>query len=228
MTEEQRRSFDNLILLCPTHHTIIDKVPAKYTTDFLNQMKVNRQKKSENKQYVLRDNIAKILNISVNTDEYSVERIHNLLKLGKELQGNKTKNWHDYFNCAFKRLKLSSPISQVETELLSVVFDDILDLKRDNEGIFQDLLLIFLDRITSEIRVDYVRKIKTYIESAIQIVGIDIFFLSFISGASMNLACSLAPALLTGIISNLWLYWSATFVGTSITAFIIRKKFANN
>jgi len=112
--------------------------------------------------------------------------------------------------------------------VLSVVFDDILDLKRDNEGIFQDLLLIFLDRITSEIRVDYVRKIKTYIESAIQIVGIDIFFLSFISGASMNLACSLAPALLTGIISNLWLYWSATFVGTSITAFIIRKKFANN
>jgi len=64
---------------------------CKYTTDFLNQMKVNRQKKSENKQYVLPDNIAKILNISVNTDEYSVERIHNLLKLGKELQGNKTK-----------------------------------------------------------------------------------------------------------------------------------------
>jgi aquaporin Z len=60
------------------------------------------------------------------------------------------------------------------------------------------------------------------------IVGMDIFFLSFISGASMNPARSLAPALLTGILTNLWLYWSATFVGTSITAFISRKKFVNN
>lgn len=60
------------------------------------------------------------------------------------------------------------------------------------------------------------------------IVGLDIFFLSFISGASMNPARSLAPALLTGILSNLWLYWSATFVGTSITAFIFRKKFVYN
>jgi len=60
------------------------------------------------------------------------------------------------------------------------------------------------------------------------IVGLNIFFLSFISGASMNPARSLAPALLTGTLSNLWLYWSATFVGTSITAFIFRKKFVNN
>ena len=46
------------------------------------------------------------------------------------------------------------------------------------------------------------------------IVGLDIFFLAFISGASMNPARSLAPALLSGVLGNLWLYWSATFVGT--------------
>jgi aquaporin Z len=57
------------------------------------------------------------------------------------------------------------------------------------------------------------------------IVGLDIFFLSFISGASMNPARSLAPALLSGVVSNLWLYWSATFVGTSIVALIFRRKF---
>jgi aquaporin Z len=56
------------------------------------------------------------------------------------------------------------------------------------------------------------------------IVGLDIFFLAFISGASMNPARSLAPALLSGVVINLWLYWSATFVGTSIIAFILRKK----
>ena len=57
------------------------------------------------------------------------------------------------------------------------------------------------------------------------IVGLDIFFLAFISGASMNPARSLAPALLSGYLGDLWLYWSATFVGTSIVAVLVRKKF---
>ena len=56
------------------------------------------------------------------------------------------------------------------------------------------------------------------------IVGLGIFFLSIISGASMNPARSLAPALVSGSISDLWLYWSATFVGTTIVAFALRKK----
>ena len=57
------------------------------------------------------------------------------------------------------------------------------------------------------------------------IVGLDIFFLAFISGASMNPARSLAPAVLSGVITNLWLYWTATFIGTSIIAIILRNKF---
>lgn len=57
------------------------------------------------------------------------------------------------------------------------------------------------------------------------IVGLDIFFLAFISGASMNPARSLAPAVFSGVLTNLWLYWTATFIGTSIVAFLLRKKF---
>ncbi len=57
------------------------------------------------------------------------------------------------------------------------------------------------------------------------IVGLDIFFLGSISGASMNPARSLAPALTSGVLDNLWLYWSATFIGTSIVALLVRKKF---
>lgn len=57
------------------------------------------------------------------------------------------------------------------------------------------------------------------------IVGLDIFFLALISGASMNPARSLAPALLSGSVGDLWLYWSATFIGTSLVALILRKKF---
>ena len=59
------------------------------------------------------------------------------------------------------------------------------------------------------------------------IVGLDILFLSFISGASMNPARSLAPALLSGVLTNLWLYWSAIFVGTSLVAFVFRRKFVS-
>ena len=59
------------------------------------------------------------------------------------------------------------------------------------------------------------------------IVGLDIFFLSFISGASMNPARSLAPALISGSVGDLWLYWSATFVGTSLVAFFLRSKFVS-
>lgn len=57
------------------------------------------------------------------------------------------------------------------------------------------------------------------------IVGLDIYFLSFISGASMNPARSLAPALLFGSVGDLWLYWTATFIGTAIVAILLRNKF---
>jgi aquaporin Z len=59
------------------------------------------------------------------------------------------------------------------------------------------------------------------------IVGLDIFFLAFISGASMNPARSLAPALMSGVLGNLWLYLSATFIGSSVVAFVVRKNFKN-
>ena len=60
------------------------------------------------------------------------------------------------------------------------------------------------------------------------IIGLDIFFLSFISGASMNPARSLTPALMSGYLNDLWLYWTATFVGSGIVGFIYRKKFAKS
>ena len=57
------------------------------------------------------------------------------------------------------------------------------------------------------------------------IVGLDIFFLALISGASMNPARALAPALFSGVFEDLWLYWTAPYVGTIITAFLVRNKF---
>ena len=55
------------------------------------------------------------------------------------------------------------------------------------------------------------------------IVGLDIFFFGLISGASMNPARSLAPALLSGYLGDLWIYWTAPFIGTSLIAFMLRR-----
>ena len=41
----------------------------------------------------------------------------------------------------------------------------------------------------------------------------------------MNPARALAPALLSGTLENLWLYWTAPYVGTVIVAFLFRGKF---
>jgi aquaporin Z len=60
------------------------------------------------------------------------------------------------------------------------------------------------------------------------IVGLDIFFLAFILGTSMNPARSLAPALLSGVLADLWLYWSATFIGSSVVALSVRRIFNLN
>jgi len=55
------------------------------------------------------------------------------------------------------------------------------------------------------------------------IIALDVFFLGPISGASMNPIRSFAPAILSGVLDDLWLYWTAPFVGSLIVAFVYRK-----
>jgi aquaporin Z len=51
-------------------------------------------------------------------------------------------------------------------------------------------------------------------------VALDVFFLGSVSGASMNPIRSLIPSLFTGMLSDLWLYLTAPFIGSVIVAFI--------
>ena len=57
-------------------------------------------------------------------------------------------------------------------------------------------------------------------------IGLDIFFFAFVSGASMNPARSLAPAMVSGYVNDLWLYSTAPFIGSTIVATIYKIKFA--
>ncbi len=58
------------------------------------------------------------------------------------------------------------------------------------------------------------------------IIALDVYFLGPISGASMNPIRSLSPAIVAGIPNDLWLYWSAPFIGAAIVGTIYHKKFS--
>ncbi|MEM2785933.1 MAG: aquaporin [Candidatus Nitrosotenuis sp.] len=72
----------------------------------------------------------------------------------------------------------------------------------------------------------YTKGLKGFGSIAIgSMIFFDIFFLSFVSGASMNPIRSLAPAVLSGSVGDLWLYWSAPFVGSIIIGIVFRNRF---
>ena len=72
----------------------------------------------------------------------------------------------------------------------------------------------------------YTKGLKKFSGIAIGgIVGLDIFLFGLISGASMNPARSLAPAIVSGYYIDLWLYLTAPFIGTSIVGLLLRNKF---
>lgn len=47
-TEEERNSYENLILLCPNHHKLIDKKFAEYSVEYLKKIKNEHEEKFKN------------------------------------------------------------------------------------------------------------------------------------------------------------------------------------
>jgi len=57
------------------------------------------------------------------------------------------------------------------------------------------------------------------------IIALDVFFFGPISGASMNPIRSLSPAVLASIYNDLWIYWSAPFIGSILVALFYKSKY---
>jgi len=62
--DNYRNSFENLILLCPTHHKIIDDLPDKYTVEVLRNMKRVHESKMLNTEVLQKNTSA--LNTIIN------------------------------------------------------------------------------------------------------------------------------------------------------------------
>lgn len=63
-TDEQRHSFENLMLICPLHHQIIDTDLVSYTVERLSRMKSEHESQSENVGDVADDLVQQLINIS--------------------------------------------------------------------------------------------------------------------------------------------------------------------
>lgn len=168
MTDHQRNSFENLILLCPTHHTQIDKNQELYSASYLKEMKSQHENKYKNNNYEIPSKILDIVKVSVNTDEYSLERSHNYLNLSKALKNNETiKLWYEKFEYIFKWLKISSPIKSHERLMLNDILDRILQIKANDNKKFEDLLITFLDKIPENEQTIYIDKVKSELENIV-------------------------------------------------------------
>ncbi len=85
--ETDRDSFENLLLLCPVHHTIIDQQPQTYTVEVLTQMK-NQHEQSIQAQQDLYNRIS---------TPTSLNHVHNTgIIQGLALGDHNTNTYHYY------------------------------------------------------------------------------------------------------------------------------------
>lgn len=87
----EKNAEDNLILLCPTHHTLVDIDISTYTIDVLKEMKEKNTKKHKSQPYEVSQELLNMINIAMISNEYSLKRLTNFLQIYKDLNDSKTK-----------------------------------------------------------------------------------------------------------------------------------------
>jgi len=100
-SDEERHGFDNLLLICPFHHKVIDDDPNSYTISRLNEIKVEHEKLHAGGEEPSNDIADKfLLNISKGSaiftqDQKGGQVAHSIINIGYE---DKTRLIQAFFN----------------------------------------------------------------------------------------------------------------------------------
>lgn len=85
MTDTERASYENLIVLCHPHHVEIDNDPNTFTVDYLKQLKSTHEENFINRQFILDDaDFEKISNLISNLWD-TVDEIRDIRKVDEDL-----------------------------------------------------------------------------------------------------------------------------------------------
>lgn len=99
-TNKERDAFENLVLMCPVHHTVIDSDETIFTVEVLQQIKKNHEEKASvsneqgNLEELLKDYLHSIIgknNPALNTSKIIKEE-NSALKKAQKLAGEKEHN----------------------------------------------------------------------------------------------------------------------------------------
>ncbi len=120
MTDEERRYFDNLILLCDEHHKMIDNNPDEYPVSLLNQWKQNHEHKQKTRLLSHPTLLGTAINAIIDSDLDDTTDIDNDISsfdISKKIRYNaikRNKSLIKYFGES--QAKISSIYSELENQ----------------------------------------------------------------------------------------------------------------
>ena len=162
--EEERNDYPNLIVLCPNCHAEIDANPQKYPAEYLLMVKQTHEAKFKKNPYQLPDDIAEIMKVSVNQDEFSLNEISIFLAIYLEIKQPETKKYFDDNRLRYALTNLTLKTLESDSATKSKL-DDIFELigkLTDHE--FVDCILVLGNNIPQHILEEYVEKNRDRLE----------------------------------------------------------------
>lgn len=169
-TDELRRHYDNLILLCPTHHKITDDTD-KYTVEALRNMKSNHESKIEEKVVSNKPAIFVIaINALTNIEFSNEDKIDsfNSFSINDKINHNQIVRWEPRINeytkyqgkveSIYQGLELAGE-SFKKHKLLQLIHNKYLTVKgeflQESNNTSDDILDKIEAKLIDEVKADY-------------------------------------------------------------------------
>jgi hypothetical protein len=159
-SDDHRHSYSNLIVLCPNCHDEIDKNPKKYTVDYLLSLKKEHEARFKDHPYQIPDDIIKIIKISVNQDEFSLNDITRLFMIFFRLKNHEAQKY--FFENRINYSLNNASLTTIESDSTTrSELDDVFNLmkKLPDKG-FYDCFVALSNKIPLHILKEYVDKNK--------------------------------------------------------------------